>query len=160
MDEAQLADILRSMCGDAPYGEKVTTIHLFGIRYTTDLLSRHVSINNVAKLSGVGDSYSIEVRQGVNLAKHVELKQEGASSMSGESQIEVKWDNANELFFELSAPDDHRRKTARKHEAAAIAGLVLPQGHMVHVSLVDGQGNEIRTPITMRATLSPTRRVD
>ena len=73
MNETELVERLRSMYRNAPNREKSTAIHLFGIRYVTDLASLHVSIERVAQLSGVGNSYGTEIRKGMKLAKYVEL---------------------------------------------------------------------------------------
>ena len=56
MNNFELAYILRGMCRDAPEGEKSTTIHLFGIRYATELAAHDVNVNEVVRLAGSGDT--------------------------------------------------------------------------------------------------------
>ena len=75
MNETELAQILRSTYRRAPYREKATAVVLFGIRYAAELAPRSISVNNVARLSGIGDSYYTQIRHGMRLARHVELKQ-------------------------------------------------------------------------------------
>ena len=68
----ELADKLREMYDNAPEGEKVVQIHLFGIIYA-DALARF-SPNAVVQRAGISSSYGAEVHKGRNLAKYVELK--------------------------------------------------------------------------------------
>ena len=72
MNESELAEILRRMHRNAPYGERSTAVHLFGIRYVAELSAPHVSINTVSELAGL-DKWYTEVRKGMRLAKYVEL---------------------------------------------------------------------------------------
>lgn len=72
MNESELAAILRRMHRNAPYGERSTAVHLFGIRYVAELSAPHVSINTVAELAGL-DKWNAEVRKGMRLARYVEL---------------------------------------------------------------------------------------
>ena len=73
MNETELAEIMRNMYRNAPQGEQSTALHLFGIRYVAELNAPNVSINRVAELSGVGNSYHTEIRKGMRLAQYVEL---------------------------------------------------------------------------------------
>lgn len=68
----ELAGKLREMYDNAPAGEKVVQLHLFGIMYA-DALARF-SPNAVVKRAGISGSYGTEVNKGRNLAKYVELK--------------------------------------------------------------------------------------
>lgn len=76
MDETELAQILRRMYRNAPDREKTTAIHLFGIRYATELGVARGRAHRVVELSRLGDgsSYGTEVRKGMRLAQYVELK--------------------------------------------------------------------------------------
>ena len=86
MNESELAERLRSMCRNAPNREKSTAIHLFGIRYVTDLAAFHGSIERVTRLSGVGNSYGTEICKGMKLAKYVELNDRAAAMLEAGSQ--------------------------------------------------------------------------
>ena len=79
MNETELAQILRSMHRNAPYGEQTTAIHLFGIRYAAELNAPHVSIERLVVLSEVGRTYGTEVRKGMRLAKYVNLNASAAA---------------------------------------------------------------------------------
>ena len=79
MNETELAQILRSMHGNAPHGEQTTAIHLFGIRYAAELNAPHVSIERLVVLSEVGPTYGTEVRKGMRLAKYVNLNASAAA---------------------------------------------------------------------------------
>ena len=79
MSETELSEILRNMYRNAPRGEQKTAIHLFGIRYAAELTALPVSINAVAKISGIGDSYYTEIRNGMRLAKYVDLNESAAA---------------------------------------------------------------------------------
>ena len=72
MDIQQLADELRQMYGNAPEGEKVAMIHLFGIKYATEL--NRLPLKAVVDGAGVSEKYVTEVSKGRNLAKYVDLK--------------------------------------------------------------------------------------
>ena len=75
MNETELAQILQRMYRNAPNGEKSTSLHLFGIRYVTELLAPDISVIGVVERSGVGNSYLTEVHKGIRLAKYVELNE-------------------------------------------------------------------------------------
>jgi hypothetical protein len=69
-DEA--ARILRRMYTNAPTGERVAHIHLFGIQYDHDL--HRLNIPEILKAAELPDSYKTEIHKGRKLAKYVELK--------------------------------------------------------------------------------------
>ncbi len=79
MNENELAEIMRDMYRNAPRGEQSTALHLFGVRYVAELSAPNVSINRVAELSGVGNSYHTEIRKGMRLARYVELNDRAAT---------------------------------------------------------------------------------
>jgi hypothetical protein len=68
----ELAEVLRRELGRAAKGERVVTIHLFGIRHAVDL--RTVSIPEVLEIAGVPGVYVTEVHKGMKLADYVEIK--------------------------------------------------------------------------------------
>ena len=55
----------------APKDEKVTHIHLFGIKYAADLAE--LSLSEVVGLAGLPMTYVTEVSKGKNLAKYVAI---------------------------------------------------------------------------------------
>jgi len=54
----------------APAKEKALSIHLFAIRYADQI--RHMSPRELVILAELPESYSTEIRKGINLAKYVE----------------------------------------------------------------------------------------
>jgi hypothetical protein len=72
MTNQQLADELRLACEAAGKGERVVTIHLFGIRYADELKGRN--LREIATLAGIPVDYGTELGKGVKLAGYVLLK--------------------------------------------------------------------------------------
>ena len=68
----ELADELRNACSASAKGDKVVTIHLFGIRNARRL--QGVNLKALAERAGLSDVYGTELRKGVRLADHVELR--------------------------------------------------------------------------------------
>jgi hypothetical protein len=67
-----LAAELRQACAQAAKGDKVVTIHLFGISNARRLDGQ--SLRMLAEMAGIGPSYSTELRAGIQLAHYVKLK--------------------------------------------------------------------------------------
>jgi hypothetical protein len=61
---------LRQALDAAPKGDRVVTIHLFGIRHADRLGG--VNLQDLAERSGIGKSFATELRKGVRLAAHVQ----------------------------------------------------------------------------------------
>lgn len=72
--EDQLGRILRDMYDNAARGEKVAHIHLFGIRYASEISNAGLTPKGVVRSSGIKESYAAEVSKGMNLAKYVAPK--------------------------------------------------------------------------------------
>lgn len=68
----KLGKILEDMYSNALKKEKVTMIHLFGIKYAEDI--RKVGIKEVIDQAGIHSTYRTELNKGVNLAKYVTPK--------------------------------------------------------------------------------------
>ena len=73
METTEAANILLGMYRWAPEREKVTHIHLFGIKYARELAS--LSLADVLAQSGLPMSYVAEVNKGINLAKYVTVNE-------------------------------------------------------------------------------------
>lgn len=71
MTTRQLAMTLADMYANAPKGDKVTMIHLFGIRYATDIAICGDSVTKIVELSKIGTAYVTEVHKGIRLSKYV-----------------------------------------------------------------------------------------
>ena len=72
MDIIKLAAALRRAVDKAPYGEKVVTIHLFGIDHERDL--RGISLKQLVDAAGINVTYATEINKGMNLAAYVRRK--------------------------------------------------------------------------------------
>jgi hypothetical protein len=73
----KLAEILSEMYDNAPEGDKVSMIHLFGIRYSNEINKNNYAakdIINYTRLrngSKMNASYKTEISKGVNLSRYV-----------------------------------------------------------------------------------------
>ena len=74
MTENQLGLILREMYKNAPQGEQVVNIHLFGVKYADTVIGNNCKITDIVRASGLNPSYATEVSKGIKLSKYVELK--------------------------------------------------------------------------------------
>ena len=72
LTERQAIQMLRDSYENAPYGEKMLSIQLFGIRYADQL--EGMNLGNLA-LEATGKELGVELRYGVKLAGHVVLRQ-------------------------------------------------------------------------------------
>jgi hypothetical protein len=67
------AKILARMYSTAPDREKAMQVHLFGIKYAEHIDG--MPLQELAGRAGIPESYGTEIRKGINLARHVRLKQ-------------------------------------------------------------------------------------
>jgi hypothetical protein len=72
MTLAELAAELRSAVNQAPSGQRVINIHLFGIRRARELAG--IPLKELVRLAGIPPSYHTEIYKGMRLADHVTLK--------------------------------------------------------------------------------------
>lgn len=70
-----LAEQLRKAVEDAPKGDRVVTIHLFGIGHADRLAG--VNLKDLAERAGIGESFATELRKGLRLASFVQLNPSG-----------------------------------------------------------------------------------
>ena len=77
MTIVELAKKLSEMYENAPEGDKVTMIHLFGIRYSGEIIKNKYVASEIIKNTELKDgkkmkdSYQTEISKGVNLSKYV-----------------------------------------------------------------------------------------
>ena len=69
MDATQLGRKLSEAYTNAAKGEKVTMIHLFGIKYCDEILKCGVS--EVIREAGIFSTYATELGKGIKLSKYV-----------------------------------------------------------------------------------------
>ena len=65
---------LKSMYDNAPYGEAVAHIHLFGIMYGEEIVENGYKNNKIIEYSGINESYRTELSKGIKLSKYVKVK--------------------------------------------------------------------------------------
>ena len=64
----QLGEILKQMY-DAAIGGKVSAIHMFGIKYGPIIKAKNYSTAEIIRISGIGESYNVEVSKGISIYK-------------------------------------------------------------------------------------------
>ena len=72
MTVEEAGDILRRAQVDAPDGEKMTSLFLFGIKYADDLVG--LSLKDVVREAGIRPTYYTEIRRGIKLAQYAQIK--------------------------------------------------------------------------------------
>jgi len=69
----EAASILKEMYSQgAACGERTTQIHLFGIKYAEQI--EGMSLPELLILADMQESYQTEIRKGMRLARHVEVR--------------------------------------------------------------------------------------
>lgn len=71
MTKQNLGRILSNMYINAKKGEKVTMIHLFGIKYGEIIREEKYSFKDIVKEAGISETYVTEINKGANLSKYV-----------------------------------------------------------------------------------------
>lgn len=74
MDIDSLALKLKEMYFNSRDGETATMVHLFGIKYASEISRNKLSPKSIAKKAGIPESYGVEINKGCNLAKYVITK--------------------------------------------------------------------------------------
>ena len=74
MELKELGEKLSDMYHNAPSGDKVAMIHLFGIKYADEIKQYKFSKKDITKQADIPDSYITEIMKGVKLAKYVKEK--------------------------------------------------------------------------------------
>ena len=72
MDAVQLGKLLREAYENAMKTEKVTMIHLFGIKFSDEISKSNIS--EIIAESGIHSTYRTELGKGLKLAKYVKLR--------------------------------------------------------------------------------------
>ncbi|MCM4171847.1 hypothetical protein DHD32_10170 [Arenibacter sp. TNZ] len=74
MDCKELSKKLHDMYFNAPKGEMVAMIHLFGIKYAKEITANKFSKKEIAIEAGIPVAYQVEINKGVKLAHYVTVK--------------------------------------------------------------------------------------
>ena len=67
----ELGSKLKEMYDDAPKGNSVAMIHLFGIKYADEIKNSEFSKRDIINQSGISQTYLAELNKGVKLADYV-----------------------------------------------------------------------------------------
>lgn len=71
MTVSELGKILRDMYDDAPKGDQVAMIHLFGIKYAHEIKKNEYKPKDILKSADMHESYQTEINKGIRLSKYV-----------------------------------------------------------------------------------------
>lgn len=74
MTKIELGNKLKNLYDNANEGEKVTMIHLFGIKYGEIIREKEYTFKEIAEEAGISETYKTEISKGANLAKYVTVK--------------------------------------------------------------------------------------
>lgn len=74
MDIQELGKKSHDMYFNAPKGETVAMIHLFGIKYAQEIQMSKASKQLIAEEAGISKSYFVEINKGIKLAHYVTIK--------------------------------------------------------------------------------------
>ncbi|WP_437368357.1 HTH-like domain-containing protein [Maribacter litoralis] len=74
MDLQELGRKLHDMYHNAPKGDAVAMIHVFGITYANEINMGRYSKQDIAIKAGIQKSYGTEISKGIKLAKYVTVK--------------------------------------------------------------------------------------
>lgn len=70
----ELGSHLSKMYHNAPKGDAVAMIHVFGIKYAQEVQQSGYSKKDIAEAANIPLSYATEISKGVKLAKYVTVK--------------------------------------------------------------------------------------
>jgi len=71
----ELGDKLKQMHSEAPKGDTVVMINLFGIKFADEINQNKYSKKEIIELSGIPIAYLIELSKGIKLAKYVNVNE-------------------------------------------------------------------------------------
>lgn len=74
ISKKMLGQKLKYMYDNAPYGEQVLMIHLFGIKFGDIIYENGYNAREIIEAAGIKESYQTEISKGMKMAKYVEIK--------------------------------------------------------------------------------------
>ena len=74
MTLAELGLKLKEMYENAPKGNQVVMIHLFGIKFHKEISESGLSKKDIALAAGISEAYGTEISKGVKLGEYVKVK--------------------------------------------------------------------------------------
>lgn len=69
----ELGNALSNIYHNAPKGEAVAMIHLFGIKYAQELKQSRFSKKEIARTANIPESFGTEISKGAKLARYVTI---------------------------------------------------------------------------------------
>ena len=67
----ELSIVLRKMYDNAPRGDQVAMIHLFGVKYAEEIRKNDYTPKEILKAADMHESYQVEINKGIKLSKYV-----------------------------------------------------------------------------------------
>lgn len=74
MTTLELGNILKEMYANAPKGQQVTMIHLFGIKYADEIRGEGITPKDILTSASMPVSYQVEINKGIGLSRYVVAK--------------------------------------------------------------------------------------
>ena len=74
ISKALLGKKLKEMYDNAPHGEQVLMVHLFGIKFADIITQNGYTTKQIVDASGLNSPYQTELNKGIKMAKYVEIK--------------------------------------------------------------------------------------
>lgn len=74
MNCSELAGVLSEKYNNAPKGDKVLQIHLFAIKFASEIRACDESTAKISEKAGIGSAYGTEISKGLRLADYVSLE--------------------------------------------------------------------------------------
>ena len=74
MTAFELGNILKEMYEKAPKGQQVTMIHLFGIKYASEIRNNGTTPKEILISASMPVSYQVEINKGISLSRYVVAK--------------------------------------------------------------------------------------
>lgn len=74
MSVQDLGNELREMYNGADKGSAVVMIHLFGIKFASQIRESGANASDIVRAAGMNDSYVTEIQKGIRLAEFVDVK--------------------------------------------------------------------------------------
>lgn len=74
MTKIELGKLLKDMYNNASDGEAVAMIHLFGIKYSTEIKNGRYSAKEIAIAAGISEKYGTEINKGIKLSTYVKVR--------------------------------------------------------------------------------------
>lgn len=74
MELKELSSKLHEMYFNAPKGDAVAMIHLFGIKYAIEIKESGLSRKDIIRQAGLSHTYLTELSKGIKLSEYVVIK--------------------------------------------------------------------------------------